>query len=142
MRGTLSLEQLRQPEDCPSTNRRAIIKECLTRRGEDEGTFDRLFWQGVGAEARFGAPLREMTVEHFYDQDLVYQIRVAPNRIDIIMGVAGVTFEEAWADHVDSTYGGVPIAVMGRKTLIRAKRASGRKQDLLELERLEANASD
>jgi hypothetical protein len=61
---------------------------------------------------------------------------VAPNRIDILMSVAGVDFPAAREDRVETTYDGVPIHVMGKKTLIAAKRASGRPQDLLDLERL------
>lgn len=91
------------------------------------------------ALSRFGAPLRDVKVEDFHDEDLVYQIGVAPNRIDILMGIAGVSFEEAWEDRVESTYDGIPIRLLGRKTLIRAKKVAGRKQDLLDVERLEAH---
>ncbi|MCU0727299.1 MAG: hypothetical protein MUE73_16190 [Planctomycetes bacterium] len=88
------------------------------------------------ALGRFGAPLRGISERDFTDPDLIYQMGVAPNRIDVLMGVAGVDFPTAWADRVETTYDGVPIHVMGKKTLIAAKRASGRPQDLLDLERL------
>jgi hypothetical protein len=88
------------------------------------------------ALARFGAPLREATAKDFCDPDAIYQLGVAPNRIDIIMGIAGVSFTEAWADRVETTYAGVPICLMGKATLIKAKQASGRPQDLLDLEKL------
>ncbi len=88
----------------------------------------------------FGAPLRGLTDQAFTDPDLVYQIGVAPNRIDIVAGVAGVDFPAAWADRVETTYDGVPIRVMGRDSLIRAKRASGRPQDRLDLRRLLSGA--
>ena len=86
---------------------------------------------------RFGAPLEDVSVEDLQQPDLMYQIGVAPNRIDVMMGIAGVTFEEAWPDRVQSTYGGIAIQVLGRKTLVKAKRASGRPQDLLDADNLE-----
>lgn len=89
------------------------------------------------ALARFGAPLRGIAVEDFADPETIYQMGVAPNRIDVIAGVDGVTFVEAWADRVETTYEGVPIPLMGRGSLIKAKRAAGRPQDLLDLDRLQ-----
>ncbi len=87
---------------------------------------------------RFGAPLSDIRPEDFTKPDLVYQVGVAPNRIDILMGVAGVDFASAWADRVESSYGGVPIHIMGKQSLIRTKKATGRPQDLLDVDRLES----
>ena len=89
------------------------------------------------ALSRFGAPLKHIAVEDFCDESLIYQVGIEPNRIDVIMGVAGVSFDDAWRDRVESTYAGVPIHIMGRDSLVKAKRAAGRKQDLLDLEKLE-----
>jgi hypothetical protein len=86
--------------------------------------------------SRFGAPLEGIAEQDFCDKGLIYQIGVEPNRIDIIMSVAGVEFDEAWADRVESTYAAVPIHIMGKASLIKAKEASGRAQDRLDLERL------
>ena len=35
--------------------KRRIVYERLVKRGEDDGSFDREFWQRAGAEARFAA---------------------------------------------------------------------------------------
>jgi hypothetical protein len=70
------------------------------------------------------------------DPELVYQIGVKPNRIDVLMSITGIVFEEAWQHRVQSTYGGLPIYLISREDLITAKSASGRPQDLLDLERL------
>ena len=86
---------------------------------------------------RFGAPLREIKAEIFLDVDLVYQIGLAPNRIDILTSVKGVTFEEAFADSRLIDYGGLPVRIMGRDTLIRAKKATNRLQDRLDAEKME-----
>lgn len=92
------------------------------------------------ALVRFGAPLEDVSQADFTNGDLVYQIGVAPNRIDIIMGVAGLEFDEAWADRTESTYAGEPIHILGKGSLIRAKQAAGRPQDLLDAARLLADA--
>ena len=91
---------------------------------------------------RFGAPLKDIAVNDFTDPELVYQIGVAPNRIDIIMGLEGVDFPSAWRNAVPSTYGEVPIRVISRTDLITAKRATARDQDLLDLKGLEHEGSE
>jgi hypothetical protein len=90
------------------------------------------------ALARFGAPLQDVTEASFTDRELVYQIGIAPNRIDILMGIAGVEFCDAWADRVPTRYDGIPIYVMGRRSLLAAKKAAGRPQDLLDAAQLES----
>ncbi len=62
-----------------------------------------------------------------------------PNRIDVITGISGVDFEEAWAGRVAAELGGVSVSMIGRDSLLRNKRASARPKDLLdvlEIERL------
>jgi len=88
------------------------------------------------ALARFGAPLQGISVDDFRDKEMIYQVGIEPNRIDILMGIAGVEFCQAWAERVESTYDGVPINIMGKENLRKAKKASGRPQDLLDLEKL------
>jgi len=88
------------------------------------------------ALARFGAPLKEVAETDFTDPDMVYQIGVEPNRIDILMGIAGVTFEAAWQHRVESTYDGVPIHVIGKDELIRSKQEANRPQDRLDVDKL------
>lgn len=88
------------------------------------------------ALAEFGAPMIDVTPESFTEPDLVYQIGVAPNRIDILMDISGVSFGEAWDSRVESTYGGVGIHIIGKEELLRAKRAAARPQDLLDVESL------
>lgn len=89
------------------------------------------------ALVKFGAPMAVAEPESFTDRDLVYQIGVAPNRIDIMMGIEAVDFGAAWPKRCESAYGGVPIHIIGKDDLVRAKRAAGRPQDLLDLENLQ-----
>ncbi len=44
----------------------------------------------------FGAPLHDLTVDDLNDDATVFQIGIDPNRIDIVCGIDGVTFAEAW----------------------------------------------
>jgi hypothetical protein len=94
----------------------------------------RRLWQALGS---FGAPLDNLNIGDFTNEDLIYQIGVEPNRIDILMGVAGVEFDEAYRKAAQSTYGDVPIKILSKSDLIKSKKSVGRKQDLLDIERLE-----
>ena len=85
---------------------------------------------------RFGAPLIDVTVKDFTNRELVYQIGVEPNRIDILMDIQGVDFEEAFSRKVVSKYGDVPIYIISKEDLIKAKEATGRLEDKLDLEKL------
>ena len=86
----------------------------------------------------FGAPLDNVTVEDLSNPKLVYQIGIAPNRIDIMMGLPGVRFDTAWKRRVKSSYGGVPIYILHKTDLISSKKAAARPQDLLDISTLKA----
>jgi hypothetical protein len=86
---------------------------------------------------RFGAPRSRLTVDIFTQPDIVYQIGLPPNRIDLLTGIDGVSFEEAWADRVDCVVDGVAFPMISRHHLVMNKRATGRPQDLADVARLE-----
>ncbi len=88
----------------------------------------------------FGAPRHGLTLNDLCDPAMVFQIGIEPVRVDILMGQPGLDFEDAWAEAGRTTFGGIPIRVLGRRHLIESKRRAGRPQDLLDVERLE-NAS-
>jgi hypothetical protein len=90
------------------------------------------------ALATFGAPLEQASLADFCNKDLIYQIGVAPNRIDIMMDIPGLDFEQAWEHKSESQYGDVPIFILGLDDLIKAKEHAGRDQDLLDLKNLKA----
>lgn len=56
--------------------------------------------------------------------------------IHIITTIDGVSFEDAWSRRVESHYGNQPVHFISKDDLIANKRASGRKQDLLDLDSL------
>jgi hypothetical protein len=55
-------------------------------------------------------------------------------------GVPGGDFDEAWSTRVIHTIAGTSVSVVGREQLIRLKRASGRPQDLIDADQLEAGS--
>jgi len=90
-------------------------------------------WQAL---TDFGAPLKTIgvTLDDFARADQVVQIGVPPRRIDIMTGISGVTFDEAWSSRVITEIGGVAVPFLGRDLLIQNKRASGRPKDLHDIE--------
>jgi hypothetical protein len=92
--------------------------------------------QVLTALRAFGAPLQDLTHDDLAQPDVVFQIGVAPRRIDILTSITGVTFGEAWAGRVEVAYGDVRCFAIGRDALIRNKQALGRPKDLLDLELL------
>ena len=95
-----------------------------------------------GALARFGAPLRNdgVTPETFTKEKVVYQIGVAPVRIDISTHIDGVTFETAWRNRVQDHIFGVPVNFISLGDLIANKRSTGRSTDLEHVKDLEREA--
>jgi hypothetical protein len=87
---------------------------------------------------RFGAPLHGLTCTDLQKDDTVFQIGVAPRRIDILTGASGLRFEEAFAHSVEIVIDGIPVRIPSVADLIRNKRASGRTKDLADIEALEA----
>jgi hypothetical protein len=91
----------------------------------------------VKALAAFGAPLGGLTEADLVRPGLVFQIGVAPLRIDILTAIDGVGFDEAWKEHLTARFADQAVPVLSASHLIRNKRAVGRAQDLADLEWLE-----
>lgn len=85
----------------------------------------------------FGFGETGLSEADFLQPDQVIQLGVAPNRIDLLTGLSGLTWSEAWASRQRVELDGLELAVLGREALIRNKRATGRTQDLADAERLE-----
>ena len=90
------------------------------------------------ALAAFGAPLEDLRIAErdFMRPESVIQFGLPPFRIDILTGVSGVSFEEAWTERVEHPFDDLRVPFMGRASFIRNKRASGRAKDLADLESL------
>ena len=91
------------------------------------------------ALVEFGAPLHDLTEEDLSTQGTVFQIGVPPLRIDVITAIDGVEFSAAWPDRIIVQLEDTAVPVLSRLHLIANKRASGRLQDLADLERLEGS---
>ena len=89
------------------------------------------------ALAEFGAPLADLTIDDLSRPGLIFQIGVAPVRIDVITRIDGVDFDSAWPDRLQAKLGGEIVPVLSRVHLIANKKAAGRLQDLADVERLE-----
>ena len=89
------------------------------------------------ALGEFGAPLGEVKPEDFAQDGTIFQIGVAPCRIDVINKIDGVKYAEASPRAIQKTIEGVPVRVISLEDLIVNKRASGRTKDLADAEILE-----
>jgi hypothetical protein len=91
-------------------------------------------WKALKA---FGVPLHQLEPADLAEGDLVFEIGVAPSRIDILTDIGRIGFDEAWQNHVTVEMQGLKVLVIGREELIRAKREAGRPRDLADLAELE-----
>jgi hypothetical protein len=87
---------------------------------------------------RFGAPLHNLTKEDLQIDGTVFQIGVAPRRIDIITAASGLKFEDAFQNSILVNIEGIEIHIPSIDDLILNKRASGRTKDLADVEALES----
>lgn len=89
------------------------------------------------ALANFGAPasvLNELGEAAPLD---VLWMGLPPARIDLMKGVPGGDFEQAWKSRQTFDLGRTRVLVVSKEELVRLKRASGRPQDLVDAEKLE-----
>lgn len=91
----------------------------------------------LGALGDFGFGGLGLTIQDFTIPGRVVQLGVAPNRVDLVTSIDGVTFDEAWTGRAPGRFGTQSVFYLGRAELIRNKRASGRPQDLADLDALE-----
>ncbi|MFP4502417.1 MAG: DUF6036 family nucleotidyltransferase [Candidatus Hydrogenedentota bacterium] len=87
---------------------------------------------------RFGAPLHQLNREDLQCAGTVFQIGVAPRRIDIITTASGLRFEDTFGRALRVMVEGLEVCVPMLDDLIKNKRASGRTKDLADAEALEA----
>ena len=91
-----------------------------------------------GALLKFGAPVEAMGVTR-HDLEapgMVVQVGLPPRRIDLVTAITGVDFADAWSSRVEHRVGPLDVPFIGRRELIRNKRATGRLKDLADLEAL------
>lgn len=82
---------------------------------------------------RFGVPLHDLTTEDLCKDDTVFQIGVAPCRIDIITGATGLEFEGVSANCKQCEIDGIPLKILSVDDLITNKSATGRPKDAVDV---------
>lgn len=90
------------------------------------------------ALSRFGAPLNNLTKEDLLKDGTIFQIGVAPRRIDIITTVTGLQFENTYQNSISVNIEGIEVRIPSIDDLILNKRATGRTKDLADAEALES----
>lgn len=90
------------------------------------------------ALAAFGAPIFDLSKDDLTKPDTVFQMGVPPGRIDILTGISGVDFDDAWKRRLNLVLPGmnVAIAVISKVDFLANKRAAGRAKDLLDVRML------
>lgn len=89
------------------------------------------------ALAQFGMGSLGLTEEDFIEPDQVVQLGYPPNRIDILVMVSGIEFADCYPQRVKISLDGVDVNFIDLANLKKNKKASGRMQDLADLENLE-----
>lgn len=84
----------------------------------------------------FGFEFPNLTAEDFMELESVVQLGRPPVRVDLLTSLSGVTWEEADTGKTPGKFGDLTVNFLGRTDLIRTKRATGRRQDLADIEAL------
>jgi hypothetical protein len=91
----------------------------------------------IRALEQFGFGSLGLQAADFLVPDQVIQLGYPPNRIDLITTVPGVEFESCYASRVEVEIEGVMVSFIDLDNLKKSKRATGRLQDLADLENLQ-----
>lgn len=91
----------------------------------------------VEALQGFGFGSLGLKTEDFLEEDQIIQIGYPPNQIDILTSVPGVTFESCYSAKREVEIMDIVVNFIDLESLKKNKRASGRLQDLADLEKLE-----
>ena len=90
----------------------------------------------VAALKEFGFNLPDLSAELFLRPWQIVRLGIPPVRIEITTSVSGVDFAECYTKRVSHTLDGVPVNIINLTHLRLNKKASGRYQDLADLEHL------
>ena len=84
----------------------------------------------------FGFDLPELSPELFLKEWQIIRLGVPPVMIELATTVSGVNFNECYAERLTDTLDGVKVNLISLRHLKINKKASGRHQDLADLENL------
>ena len=86
----------------------------------------------LDALTSFGMPLAT-TAAALLEPKVMLMLGKAPNRIDILVSIDGVTADAVWAGRVSATLDGIPVAFIGRAELLTNKASTTREKDKADL---------
>ncbi|HQV93084.1 MAG TPA: hypothetical protein PLA27_05885 [Anaerolineales bacterium] len=84
----------------------------------------------------FGAPLADLTPKDFSEEGFFFQMGAPPVRVDVLMGIPGIKFDECWDRRMEVDFDGLKAIFISKQDLILSKRAAGRPQDLIDADLL------
>jgi hypothetical protein len=84
----------------------------------------------------FGFASSEVYENDFKNKENIFRIGNPPYRIDIMTEIDGVTFQDCYPNKIEKEIDSTEMNFIGYSDLLKNKKASGRKQDLLDLENL------
>ncbi len=85
----------------------------------------------------FGFASPELKIDDFLDPDQIIQLGYPPNRIDLLTNLAGVDFKTCYSSKIEVSIEGISVIFIDLENLKKNKKATGRHQDLADLENLE-----
>ncbi len=91
----------------------------------------------IAVYEKFGFGDLGLQEEDFVRPDYVVEIGREPKKIQVLTGIDGVSFDDAWKNRVEVSINGMPLKFLGKEDLIANKRASGRPKDKIDLLELE-----
>jgi hypothetical protein len=91
----------------------------------------------MSALAAFGAPTANVSESDFAQPGVTFQMGLPPGRIDVLTELTGLVFAEAWPGRVHRPFGDIEVDFIGRADFLHNKRATGRPQDLADIEGME-----
>ena len=90
----------------------------------------------VAVLKEFGFDLPELSPQLFLKEWQIIRLGVPPVRIELATTVSGVNFNECYAERIADMLDGVKVNLISLRHLKINKKASGRHQDLADLENL------
>jgi len=91
----------------------------------------------IEALNQFGFGSLDLKAADFMIPDQIIQLGYPPRRIDILTTLPGVEFSDCYASRVTTDMDGVSVNFIDLENLKKNKKATGRHQDLADLEALE-----
>ena len=90
----------------------------------------------VEALKDFGFDLPELRVELFLEKEKVIRMGYPPMRLEILTSIDGVIFKPCYKSRVIAEMGDLRVNFISKGDLLINKQASGRPQDLVDVEKL------